>query len=427
MGRGAPGGGGRRYLAGALALLSLSALWLGLTADDSPELGRRLFGLWRPRNAAPAAALGLGAVLLLAGAVSRRALRAGVAAVLGVGAVWLALELAGVAGLVSWPERLGPQVSDLGRQAVPDLDVRGTTTQDTANAWGQASEPIPFRYRTDRRGFRNEPDRAEGDVILLGDSMLVSALLPFEQTLAAQLEARIHRPVVQVALNGVGPEREQELFRTSGLAAKGRLVLQVVFEGDDLYDSYQLALHGSAAPPSPEPGLAERTLLHQIVTRLAHLTQPVASVAQRASCAIGGRTYTFAFTRAAYEPYAGQTSVIGAALDNFDREVRGAGGTFGVVLVPDKLRVLAGLCELPPGSPLVPLEPNLSPLRDYLLAWADATKVPLLDLTGPLTDAARAGRIPWFWGDTHWNAAGSEVAADALARWSLVGEAKPPG
>ena len=419
MGSGAPARGRLGSVGCALALLALAALWLAVTADDSPQMGRRLFGLWRVRSAAPAAALGAGALLLLAATVSRRLVRALLAAGLGLGVVWLALELAGVAGVVSWRERLGPHPSQLGREAAPNLDVAGTALQDTASAWGLPAEPIPFHYRTDRRGFRNEPDRADGDVILVGDSMLVSALLPFEQTLAAQLEARIHRPVVQVALNGVGPEREEELFRASGLDPKGRLVLQAVFEGDDLRDSYERAV-----PPAAP---ADTTLLHQVVTRLLRWTQPVAGAAQSYGCRIGGETYTFAFNRESYAPYASMTSVIGAALDNFDREVRAAGGTYGVVLVPDKLRVLAGSCELPPGSPLAPLEPNLSPLRDYLIAWAGATRVPFLDLTGPLTDAARAGRIPWFSGDTRWNAAGNEVAADALAKWSVVKDAKPPG
>ena len=41
--------------------------------------------------------------------------------------------------------------------------------------------------------------------------------------------------------------------------------------------------------------------------------------------------------------------------------------------------------------------------------------MPELDLTDALQRAAAAGRIPWWPGDTHWNAIGYEVVGQALA------------
>ena len=69
------------------------------------------------------------------------------------------------------------------------------------------------------------------------------------------------------------------------------------------------------------------------------------------------------------------------------------------------------------------LDRHLSPLRDHLLAWQHGAGIPVFDLTGPLQAAAREGRIPFFWGDSHLNATGHDAAARALARWQAVGGA----
>ena len=329
------------------------------------------------------------------------------------------LEAAGAAGLVSWPELLTPRVSELGTQRVPHLDVAGTTFQDTASYWGLRSEPMAFRYRTDRHGFRNDIDRADADVYLLGDSMLVAALLPFPDTVAAQLERVIRRPVMQIALIGKSPQEEHQLFRNAGLKVRGRLVIQFITEDNDLLDSRHFREAGSGAV---QASLKERTLANQLVLALQRLTQPVSSIAAMRSCAIGDQTYTFLWARNSFAGFEGETAVISDALLRFAAELRAAGGDFGVVFVPSKLRVLGPLCRFPAGSDLSDLASNLGPLRDHLLASSERSGIPLLDLTEPLLTAARADRIPWFWGDTHWNAEGHRVAAKALAAWNPVRE-----
>ena len=401
-------------LVGCLGFASLALLTLVLSADATPTYGRRLFGLWRMRDVVLAGALFVVAGGFLAAAASRHALLAFVAAGMGVGGTFAMLEAAGALGLVSWPALLAPRASELGTRPVPHLDVAGTTFQDTASRWGLPSDPMPFRYRTDRHGFRNDIDRAHSDVYLLGDSVLVSVLVPFPQTVAPRLEGTIGRPVMQVALIGKSAQEVQQLFRDAGVEVRGRLVIQFVFEGNDLRDSKRFREGATGAAPA---SFAERTLTQQLVLALQRLTQPVAGAAALRTCTVGDQTYTFLWEREAFAGVEGEATVVSDSLLRFGAEIRAAGGEFGVVFVPTKLRILGPLCRFPAGSALADLASHLGPLRDHLRAWSERSGVKLLDLTEPLLGAARMGRIPWFWGDTHWNAEGHAVAAEALAAW----------
>lgn len=405
----------RRALLGCcLGFAGLALITLAVTADATPTPFRRLFGLWRVRDVALAGGLVVAAGALLAAALSRHALLGFLAVGLSAAGTLAVLEAAGAMGVVSWPALLGTSTPPLGTKRIPHLDVTGTTFQDTASRWGLESAPIAFHYRTDRHGFRNHIDRAEADIYLLGDSVLVAALIPFPETVAARLENAVRRPVKQVALIGIGPQEEQQLFRDARLELNGRLVIQFIFEDNDLRDSkrFRAALAGRA-PVSR----GESTLTHNVVLALQRLTQPVAGAAALRSCVIGRQTYTFFWARESFAGLEDEAAAISNALMHFATEVRAAGGELAIALVPSKLRVLGPLCRFPAASELQDFAPHLGPLRGHLRAWSERSGIALLDLTEPMLSAAHAGRIPWFWGDTHWNAEGHAVAAEALSAW----------
>jgi len=408
-------------IAACVGLVALALATLRFSVDTTPSYSsyeRRWFGLWHTRDFLLASLSLLAAgTLLLTAVATRRTLLALLAIVMSVVLTLAALEAAGAVGLVNWSRLLEPRVSQIGTRAVPHVDVSGNTFQDTASIWGIPSDPIPFRYRTDRRGYRNDVDREVADVYLLGDSVLVAALIPFPQTVTARLESAIHKPVMTVALIGLGPQEEHQIFRDAKLDVRGRLVIQFIFEGNDLLDSKRFrdrANKGSAPP------LLERSLSHQLLTRLQRLTQPVPDVATLRTGMIGGQRYTFRWARESFAGLEGEAAAITEALEQFAREVHDAGGEFAIVFVPSKIRVLGPLCQFPPQSDLNDLPSHLSPLRDYLRSWSARTRIEFLDLTDALQDAARAGHIPWFWGDTHWNAEGHAVAAEAITAWGPV-------
>ena len=406
-----------------LAAFAAAALVLAVGADTTPTTldTRRLFGLWRARHVVAALALVVVGIALLARARSRDAFRSVVAATVTVCLTLGVLEGLGRAGLIPWQKIFSPTFGDLGAlgtQPVPNQDVKGMSRKDTASVWGLPSEPIAFHYRTDRRGFRNQPDRDAADVYLIGDSVLVGALVPFERTLVARLEALLTRPVVQVALINTAPQTMIEHFGKAGLDVRERLVLQFVFEGNDLGDSAAL-----------EPGMAasiaarveSKSLLDHTWRLLSALSEPTLGVARTRSCTIGADTYTFFWTAEHFAGHQGQATVITRALEAFGDTLRTSNARYAVVIVPTKLRVLAPLCpRWPAGSDLADWRAHLSPLRDHVLAWGRERGVPVLDLTPALEAAARRGTMPWFDTDTHWNENGHDAAARAIADWDVV-------
>jgi len=400
----------------------LAAIWLVLHTSPPPMEGggRQFFGLWRTRHVA------VGLLLVAAGAAfafprtDRRVRRRAGAAALGLLGAWILLEILG-ATLISWPEVFaGSELSQMGTVAVPHLDVRGVAHEDLATSWGYATTPIPFRFRTDGRGFRNEVDRDAADVYLVGDSILVAGLLPWEATLAAQLEQRLGRPVMNVALVGLSPQAERKLLVESGLPLRGRLVLHFLFEGNDLLDSrsWRLRRADSAADPGPTRGL----LIQELVVKLQKLTQPHPAYAAAHTGRIGGEDYLFGWLEPSFRGLEDELPEIAGSLEGFRRDVETAGGEYAVVLVPATIRVLGPLCTFAPGSDLADYRRHCGPLPEYLRGWAERSGTPYLDLTPALEESARHGAIPWFRGDTHWNATGHRVAAEAIAGWSFVRE-----
>ncbi len=405
----------------ALAVLAVATAGLWFWAEPSRDVdgGRRLFGLWRTRHLLLALAALWIASVSLAAARSDRALRRAVIVSATLAAAWAALELVGLLGLVSYSQlNRGQAQEQRGVRAVPHLDESGETREDLALKWNLPSPSIRYRYQTDRRGFRNVPDRASADVYCLGDSFLVAGLVPFEDILSAQLEHRLGRPVMNVALVGLSPQEERELFLASGLDLSGRLVLHFVFEGNDLRDSARW--RRAATGQAPGESWRERTLAHQLVLRLQGLTQDKAAEVELRTGWIDGTPYRFNWLSNSFRGYEDELGPITECLGQMRRYVEAAGGRYAVVLIPAKIRVLGPLCTFGDGSAIADWRAHCGPAPEYLRAWSERERVAYVDLTPALVQSARAGAAPWFPADTHWNAVGHRVAAAAVSESEVV-------
>lgn len=415
-------------LLGGGACLCAAAALLAASADftETTYAARRLFGLWRLRHVAPVIVLVLVGVGLLMAATSRHRLLSYLATTGTTIALFGLLELGGAVGLIPWSSLMRANSDELGGLSVdlsPNVDVVGTSFQDTAVIWGLPSDPVPFHFRTDRYGFRNHPDRAAADVdiILLGDSILVAALVPFDRTIGAQLEAATGRPVMQVALSAISPQREHELFDLLEADVRGKTVAQFIFEGNDLVDSRIYGERGLQQQPQP----GDDSLLRQMWDLLVVSTDDLGGTEGLRLCDIDGSTYTFLWGRRSFEGLETEQQVIADSLERFALRIRSEGGRYLVVFVPDKLRVLAPFCNFPPDGGIKDAAGELGPFRDFVSQWAERTRIPLLDLTEPLIDSAGQGEIPWFWGDTHMNEIGQSVAAQALRSCLAAGSLTP--
>lgn len=385
-----------------------------LSADRTTKL---MFGLWKTRELAITGALAWLAVAFALASVSNKALLRFAISNASFAFAWISIELAGITGAVDYRAMLNPIAEGhLGTEPIPFADVQGTTREDLASAWGQPSPDIEFRFIADRRGYRNEPDREEASIYCLGDSFLVAGLVPWEDTVTAQLEKRTDNAVVALALNGLSPQEECDLFRESQLSANSKLVIQFLFEGNDLLDS---AAYGAEASED-STSLKDRTLANNLILKLQDATQPVDEFLALRSGQYEGETFLFRWTRTAFAGYEAESRRILDSLAKFKSEVEAAGGTYAVVMIPSKIRVLGPHCKFTPDSPLADWQSHCSAWPTAVSAWCKAQEVAYLDLSPALQQAMQRGDMPWFNGDTHWNATGNQIAADAVANWEFV-------
>ena len=148
------------------------------------------------------------------------------------------IELVGLTGIVSFPRAFGQVRGETWQdRVVPNLDIKGRTYQDLTYDSRIPTEPIEFHYVTDRHGFRNGNDRSEADIYLVGDSILVAGLLPFDETIAALVEKDLKLRTMNVAIAGLAVQEERDLFKAAKLPLQNHLVLHFVYEGNDLQDS----------------------------------------------------------------------------------------------------------------------------------------------------------------------------------------------
>ena len=138
---------------------------------------------------------------------------------------WALLELSAVAGIVDYSHLLRPrsQVQHLATKPMPNLYVTGTTYQDTAYTLGLRTQAIRFSYRTDQRGFRNKTSRDAATIYLLGDSFLVGALVPFEETIPHRLEQFLREPVMNISLLALGVQHARDLLLRQNVTVHGYL------------------------------------------------------------------------------------------------------------------------------------------------------------------------------------------------------------
>jgi hypothetical protein len=285
-------------------------------------------------------------------------------------------------------------------------------------------------FTSDQFGYRNVAPFSRAtppDAILIGSSFSVGCAVSDHETLAVRLSAQTGRRIYNGAGSTLSPGNVAAIAHRFG-----------VRQGTVLFE----LLETSRLPERPAPiawstklcvdtlGLAclrvkgwLRASPAEIVSRRAYrwlendLWLPNTPAQQAISYLLDNQPILFAEDRIISCPEV--TSRLAADYFQWFRDGLNGLGLF-VILVPSKFSVYRPLLDLPmtaeEGSDKASCFATISrSLEDR--------GIPYVNLTEPLRRAARDalshGQLLYFRGDTHWNAAGIEIAAKVIARaWS---------
>jgi lysophospholipase L1-like esterase len=156
----------------------------------------------------------------------------------------------------------------IGYTLKPNARVRFTTSDFDTNIRINSSG-----VRDDDELGPKPPD--ERRIVILGDSLVLSVQVPFEQTFGELLEADLNRRakgvryrVVNAGVQGYGPIEEMLWFRRAGSGLEPDLVMTVVFVGNDAEEA--VASRGKIAPQS---AAASAAIADSLITRLRRLVR----------------------------------------------------------------------------------------------------------------------------------------------------------
>jgi hypothetical protein len=411
------------------ALCGAAAAWIFASAREPGSLpGTAVLGLYRDRWFLLGVAAGwLAGVFGLWTAFGRRPgfaprlilLHVGLGLALGM------LELASIAGLVDYPVlfRLrapsdpAAHAHGLSRMGMPHAHYEGRARPDLVEILGVEAESIPYTVDTDRYGLRNRDSDEPPRVVCLGDSVLVGGLLAADELLTERLARALGVRVLSVAEVGYAPQESLRRFETTGISPQGKLFLHLVFEGNDLTDSARWRARDEAFSRGGWPWTGF------VKSALARLHQPRRGAALRRAglCRTreGEQSVYFLYDGAQLAQALPELSRLAPELIAARDDLEARGGRYALVLVPSKLSALAPACRWPADSELAaPATRADSELPARLAALADEHGIPFLDLTPALREAALEGALPFFAADTHPNAHGHAVMAEALAKFA---------
>ena len=139
-----------------------------------------------------------------------------------------------VSGASDWT---AARAQNLRRVSKPNLVSSGPAYPDLVEKLGIDAEPLHCTIETDGLGHRNRPNKGEAEILCLGDSLLFARLVPIEQILTERIEASIGRVVLNVSEPGYSPQEALLRMRMSSPELVGKLIVQFIFEGNDLSDS----------------------------------------------------------------------------------------------------------------------------------------------------------------------------------------------
>lgn len=359
-------------------------------------------------------------------------------------------------------KRLAPNLKTYCEWEHGDIVRMGGVAPDVFGA-----EPHRYPFETDAEGFRNPAVREQIDVAALGDSFVDAMTSPAEEAWPARLEQITEKKVQNYGTSSFGPQQELYVLEDFALHHQPRDVVLGFFGANDFFDAERFDnWEKGRNQPGEEPTgwrLTKTFRRYEMLylTTLIRVALPGRVPRKKPERAQQDTSRGPRFDRGRYDipvPGGGELSfafmppylqklassrpelersrgweLIRASLLRMRDVCTKQGSRFSVMFIPSKAAVYWPLVEQSLG--LEELQRSLDfassfnrmPLRaadlhanrfaqnELMRDFCARENIPFLDLTPALEQSAAAGRAVYFPDDAHWNAAGHEVAAQALS------------
>jgi lysophospholipase L1-like esterase len=191
----------------------------------------------------------------------------------------------------------------------------------------------------------------ERRILLLGDSLVLSVQVPFEQTFGELLEKRLNAHgagkyrVINAGVQGYGPIEEQLFFRRIAASVQADIVMPVVFVGNDAEEA--VTSKGKLTGLQTSSASVESSSIRTQLRRLVRRSMVLQILRLRAVSATERFTTTLAPPEPPLQSYATNPaprieeglSIARTSIEDIMRTASASGATTAVVLMPARFQV----------------------------------------------------------------------------------------
>jgi hypothetical protein len=283
----------------------------------------------------------------------------------------------------------------------------------------------PYDVTCDRNGFRNASDLSAAEVVVLGDSFVEGGLVAADDLMTATLSRLLGRTVANLGQSAYGPQQELTVLKRYAAPLQPKLCIWTFYEGNDLddvarYEQHRQRSREQAACSTPWERSFVRNVLWALSDRVGQFlaSDPADLVPQGTFLSDDGRKVQLFFSNRGTQHSPQELAVLDKVVSILSAAHAACAMnqiSLLVVFVPEKFRVYRDYCAFRPENPCTSWGLDDLPAQIGGRVTALGPGIGFLDLTPALSAEAARGRLPYLTDDTHWSAAGHEVAGRTIA------------
>jgi len=308
--------------------------------------------------------------------------------------------------------------------------------------------------RTDKRGYRNQTNLDQYDILTLGDSFTEGSKVSDEHPWPVRLASLCGKSVCNLGMSGYDPLHYLESLRETGLALKPKVVLCLLYEGNDFRSTKSDAKRLNPSLSARLADYADRSPLIKTMDRVVTETfGPIGRAGPLAGSDVldwlplavppgpGAHYYAFEPKQLrdllqSREEFASDKHWHNprSQIAEMNKLCADAGARLVLVFAPTKAHVVLPLAaerlsadrvraftaidyKKPLPDAAVFMAELLSRLdaKEFVIAdWCREESIPFVSTTRALRDAIAAGQQTYYTYDQHWTPVGHEVVGRAV-------------